>query len=51
MRAAALFMMLGGLAAGCGPGSDSNLNPPVLYLALNGDELHGQLQPVLPPHY
>ena len=42
--------MLGGLAAGCGPGA-MNQNPPVLYLALNGSELAAKLQPVLPPHY
>ena len=55
MRAAALLMMLGSLpvlgAAGCGPGTDFGLNPPVLWLALNGDELHAKLQPVQPPHY
>jgi len=51
VRAAALLMMLGlAAAAGC-DNTDFHANPPVLYLALNGDELHAKLAPVQPPHF
>ncbi|MGZ3407881.1 MAG: hypothetical protein ACXVDD_09385 [Polyangia bacterium] len=49
-RFTALLMMAGALAAGCGPGSGS-LNPPQLWLALDGDELHAKLSSTQPPHY
>jgi hypothetical protein len=48
-RLAALLMM-GALAASCGPGS-TNDNPPELWLALGSDELHAQLIAAQPPHY
>jgi hypothetical protein len=53
IRTAALLMM-GTLAAStlgsCGGngGSGNGGNPPVLWLAENGDELHVKLAPVMP---
>ena len=44
--AAALLMMAPIAAASCG--NSTILNPPVLWLAENGDELHVKLAPVMP---
>jgi hypothetical protein len=38
------------LIAGCG-GDDGTPNPPQLWLALNGDELHGKLIDHEPPPF
>jgi hypothetical protein len=45
-----MMLALAGLTAGCGPDAGS-ANPPVLWLALNGDELHAKLAAAQPPHY
>lgn len=49
-RLGAALLMMGTLAASsCGnSGSGTGMNPPVLWLAENGDELHVKLAPVMP---
>jgi len=49
--ALAVAVVLGAalLMVGCGnPGGGAGLNPPQLWLASNGDELHVKLQPIMP---
>ena len=43
------LLALAALGGSCGPGPD--LNPPQLWLALDGDELHAKLASSQPPHY
>lgn len=50
MKRLAALLMMGTLAASCGPGSGSD-NPPQLWLALGIDELHAKLVAAQPPHY
>jgi hypothetical protein len=45
----ALLMMAAAGLAGC-PGSGVD-NPPQLWLALDGDELHAKLASAQPPHF
>ena len=47
--AALVLLAMAALAGSCGPGTD--LNPPQLWLALDGDELHAKLAAAQPPHY
>lgn len=47
---ASLIMMAAALVAGCG-GDNGTANPPQLWLALDGDELHGKLVDHEPPPY
>jgi hypothetical protein len=52
-RTVGLIMMaatLAGALGGCGPGPGGD-NPPQLWLALAGDELHAKLVTAQPPHY
>jgi hypothetical protein len=48
--ARALLMMGTAVALPACPG-DGNSNPPQLWLALDGDELHAKLADAQPPHF
>jgi hypothetical protein len=45
---AALLMMAAVGLGGCGNGAGAGPNPPQLWIASNGDELHVKLQPIMP---
>jgi hypothetical protein len=49
MRLGFLLMMTSVALAGCGNGGGATgANPPQLWIASNGDELHVKLQPIMP---
>lgn len=52
MRPLARALLMVAAAAGlAGCPGDGNSNPPQLWLALDGDELHAKLAAAQPPHF